>query len=147
MLPLTHFALCSERPQVKWSQDKHNVLLLVIVKGACDAKCDLDEVVTLTTNSMKFRSVFVFLIFEFRIQRNLLFLSLIFQSVKYECELGLYELISLSDCQKEVSGNEIRVGLRKVTKGLWPRLTKARGVSAKVTCVSLTLLSLFRSVT
>ena len=51
---------------------------------------------------------------------------MIVEAVEYMCEFALYEVILPADCQKEVVGSEVRIGLRKATRGCWPRLTKAR---------------------
>lgn len=61
---------------------------------------------------------------------------LVYMAVEYHCEFNLYEVIRPSECGIEVVGNEIRIGLRKETKGWWPRLTKAKQTVPFITHIS-----------
>ncbi len=46
------------------------------------------------------------------------------ENVEYKLDINLYELITFSEI--EVKSSEVLIGLRKKTRGLWPRLLQRK---------------------
>ena len=47
-------------------------------------------------------------------------------STEYEFSFHLYELIVPDKCEVAVNHGDVKLGLRKVTAGCWPRLLKLK---------------------
>ena len=47
-------------------------------------------------------------------------------STEYEFSFHLYELIVPAKCELEVYHSDVKLGLRKVSSGCWPRLLKLK---------------------
>ena len=91
-----------KRPEIRWSQSRWNVFLFVEVPGVRKHLNPVD----FTESTLSFGAVV--------------------EAVEYFFTLQLYENIVPKMCEVKVLCSEVIIGLKKLTPGLWQRVTKER---------------------